>query len=308
MQSQFVQIPCGKCGTTVWIAPAAGVGYCPSCHTPNQLPPGGAPAAPPAASPYGAAPGAAPSPYGAPPGAPSPYGAAPPPGAPAAPPPGAQPYAVQAPMGATGVPFQSPGLPLGRMLGGVGAAVVAIGVSLGVFFLKDKLPGRGMSKTTEFGIDSKKADAEKMILAAGTLAKKWRNDATFMKISMPAMQSDGTVDLTKNNAMVEYFSPSGVQSGSASGRKDTIKKYNFVNSDQIIYRDRWDASNQWRAPLPISAVPACKASQIAAKVPGFTPGKTAIVTLDPESMKGPAWIVNFEGKTLYLDPNTCNPK
>ncbi len=51
MNNGYVQVPCARCGTTVWIAPQAGVGYCPSCQAPNQLP--------------GAAPGAAPG-YGPP--------------------------------------------------------------------------------------------------------------------------------------------------------------------------------------------------------------------------------------------------
>lgn len=44
----FVQQPCSKCGTTVWISPQAGMGICPSCHTQNRLgaAPGGMPMAP----------------------------------------------------------------------------------------------------------------------------------------------------------------------------------------------------------------------------------------------------------------------
>ncbi|MGE3672339.1 MAG: hypothetical protein AB7K71_21900, partial [Polyangiaceae bacterium] len=41
----FVQVPCSKCGTTVWISPQAGMGICPSCHTQNNLPQGAAPQA-----------------------------------------------------------------------------------------------------------------------------------------------------------------------------------------------------------------------------------------------------------------------
>ena len=39
MQQQygFVQQPCSRCGTTVWISPQAGMGICPSCHTQNSL-------------------------------------------------------------------------------------------------------------------------------------------------------------------------------------------------------------------------------------------------------------------------------
>jgi hypothetical protein len=56
----FVQQPCSKCGTVVWISPAAGVGYCPSCHTPNQIAAGAGGAAP------GVTPGAMPFPVATP--------------------------------------------------------------------------------------------------------------------------------------------------------------------------------------------------------------------------------------------------
>ena len=84
-QTPFVQVPCVKCGNIVWISPAAGTGYCPSCQTPNQLPQGAA--------------------AGAPPGAPLGYG--PPPGAYGQPPQGAS---QGAPQGGYG---QQPGPPQG---------------------------------------------------------------------------------------------------------------------------------------------------------------------------------------------------
>src|SRR6185369_14210542 len=110
-QGQFAQVPCVRCGTVVWISPAAGMGYCPKCQTPNQLPPGGAQAAGPPMGGYGqpgapqmGAPGA-PQMGGAPGGPPmGGYGQ---PGAPGAPQMGGygQPGAPGAPpMGAPGAP------------------------------------------------------------------------------------------------------------------------------------------------------------------------------------------------------------
>ena len=137
-QAPFVQIPCVKCGSTVWIAPAAGMGYCPSCQTPNQLPPGAAAGAPQmggAPGGYGAAGappmGGAPGGYGAPPG----MGGAPPGmggygappgmgGAPGGPPMGGAPTGMGAPGappgmgGAPGMPPVGPGAP--SPMGGFG--------------------------------------------------------------------------------------------------------------------------------------------------------------------------------------------
>ena len=98
-QAPFVQLPCVKCGATVWISPAAGMGYCPSCQTPNQLPPGGA-----AAAPMGAPGGYGPPPGGAPMGAPGGYGP-PPGGAPMGAPGGYGPPPGGAPMGGPPCPF-----------------------------------------------------------------------------------------------------------------------------------------------------------------------------------------------------------
>jgi hypothetical protein len=78
----FIQSPCQRCGATVFIPTATGVGYCPQCHTPAQLQPGNPANAPMAhqeaipatvaipamATPQGYATGA-PSPWGAPPAA-----------------------------------------------------------------------------------------------------------------------------------------------------------------------------------------------------------------------------------------------
>ena len=276
MQSQFVQIPCMKCGTTVWIAPAAGVGYCPSCHTPNQLPPGAAQGA---GAPMG----------GMPPG-----------------------VAQQAPPGMVGQAapqFQAPGggSMLGKILPAVGGGILmaVVGIGWGIFKWKFQ-PGK--ASVTSYGMEKDKVDPDKLLSAATTLATKWRGDAKLSKINILGLRPDGLVDIKDKNAIVEFYSPSGVKQVVAKLRQDSIKKFNFVNGDEILYKDRWDATNQWSDPLPALPQPGCSLKTLATtklKDKGLTGAKTAHVQADGEK-KLPSWIVNFEGKTMYFDFNNCN--
>ncbi len=274
MQSQFVQIPCVKCGTIVWIAPAAGVGYCPSCHTPNQLPPG-------------AAMGGAPM-GGMPPG-----------------------VAQQAPPGMAGQAapqqYSGGGSIIGRVLPAVGGAVLvsALGIGWAVFKWKFQ-PGK--ASVTSYGMEKDKADPDKMLAAATTLATKWRADAKLMKINVLGLRPDGLADIKDKNAMIEFYSPSGVTQATSKRREDSIKKYNFVNGDQIVYKDKWGATNLWKEPLPALPTPGCSLKTLATtklKDKGLTGTKTAHVQADGEKQR-PSWIVNFEGKTMYFDFNNCS--
>ena len=267
-QNQFVQIPCGKCGTTVWISPAAGVGYCPSCHTPNKLPPGGAAAA--------GAPGAAPQ---APAGQPYP-GAAP------------SPYAAQAPAGMTGMAMKTPGFPMLKVAGAVGLAIL-VG---GAYVVKNIVFGMmkpGHASLSSVGIDEKKGDPDKMILAAGGLAKKWRSDAVFRSVNIQKLGSDGTTDLSKDNVQVEYFSPMGVASIIKKINDDSIKKFSFSGTG-VNYKDIWGPTKRWDPAPPASPIPQCTAKMLAAKV-GIKPGKFVHASYDPTFWQGEAtWSVQSD--------------
>ncbi len=289
MQGQFVQIPCGKCGTTVWISPAAGVGYCPSCHTPNNLPPGATQAGPPMGPPGMGAPG-----FGAPMGGM---------------PPG---VAQQAPPGMVGQPapqFEAPGggSVLGKVLPALGGGLLmaALGIGWAVFKWKFQ-PGK--VSVTSYGMQADKADPDKMLAAATTLATKWRGDARLMKINVLGLRPDGLVDIKAKNAVIEFYSPTGVKRATAKLREDSIKKFNFVNGDQILYKDKWGATNLWTDPLPALPTPGCSLKTLATtklKDKGLSGDKTAHVQADGEK-KLPSWIVNFEGKTMYFDFNDCH--
>ena len=168
---QFVQIPCVKCGATVWISPAAGVGYCPSCHTPNNMPAAaGQSAQPMQAAQQGAAPQAAPQAFNA------------------------MAYRQQ----------KKP--PVAAILGGVVLLVVgSIGFSLFKSYIFKK-PGHASAK--DIGVsDSKKADLDQIIAGTKTLAKKWRPNAEFFSVNANGMNPDGTVDLSDGNVTVKFISP-----------------------------------------------------------------------------------------------------
>ena len=294
-QAQFVQIPCVKCGTIVWIAPAAGVGYCPSCHTPNQLPAGAV---------AGAPPGGAPAPYGAPPGAPGappqgPGGYGVPPGAP-------PPVAMMAPQGMRGAAVQSPGG--GATLKAVGGAVLAIVAGLAYAGVKLFLPKRGIESVSNLGIDKKKADPDKMIAGAAAYAKKWKSDAGFWSVNILALGADGTVDLTSSNVVVEYFSPGAISSVLPSTRDDSIKKFNFIDGN-MQYKDVWGVRKQYNPPPHPTPIPSCTAKMLAAtlvKQGILKTGASLHVSIAPEFSD--AWIVQTPSKPLHFDSATCTQR
>jgi hypothetical protein len=315
-QAQFVQIPCSKCGTIVWIAPAAGVGYCPSCHTPNQLPAGGAPQQ--GGPPMGGAP---PGAYGAPqqggygaPGAPGAYGApqqggygAPPgaPGMPGAPPaPGGYGAPMQPPMQMRGVSAGGGGNTLKAVGGGILAVVVALGYGA-LRFGKSFLPKPGIETLANLGIDKKKGDPDKMIAGAAAYAKKWKSDAGFWSVNIGALSADGTIDLTSSNVTVEYFSPSAVSSPLQTIRDDSIKKFNFIE-DNMQYKDVWGVKKQYSPPPRPTPIPGCTAKMLAAvlvKAGSLKSGATIQATIDPQFSD--SWIVQTPTIPTKYDIATC---
>jgi hypothetical protein len=300
-QGQFVQVPCVKCGTIVWIAPAAGMGYCPSCQTPNQIPAGGAPAA---AAPGAAAPAGAPGGYGTPP--PGGYGA-PPGAAPGAP--GVAGYGAPAPAfhaaAATGGPSK---------LKAIGGAVLGIVVAVGygglrIFGKRGIGANKGTESISALGIDPKKGDPDKMIAGAAAYAKKWKSDAQFWSVNIAALGADGTIDLTDKNVVVEYFSPSGVSSPVQSAREDSIKKFNFIG-ENMQYADQWGVKKQITPAPKGPGTPGCTVKMLAAalvKSGALKQGQTLQVSIDP-MFSETSWIVQTPGKPSHFDTGTCAPR
>jgi hypothetical protein len=252
----FVQQPCRNCGTVVYIAQVTGMGICPSCHQQNNL-----------------------APQAAPPG-----------GMPQAPPmPQAQGYAMPQMAGGGG----SGGML--KMVGAAGGAIVLAGLAFGGWYVKSYFFGGGGKGKIGYGqlsVDPKKADGDAMITSVSGLATKWKKDAVWWSVNYQAVKADGTVVLDKG-AVVEYVSPSKVQSASTSVRKDSIKKFQFGSSG-VDFSKQWDATNQWKNVIP-PPPPKCNIKQVAAALAakGLTGDKTVRITFDPQfqNVNVPTWHV-----------------
>lgn len=313
MNPQFVQIPCVKCGATVWISPAAGVGYCPSCHTPNSMPAGGAPQAQ-AAAPQGQAAFAATmvAPSGGAPGYGQPQGQQqwgqqpaqqqwgqqaqqPAAQAPAAQAPAAQQPMVHPMMAGYRQPKRPP------MAAIIGVPILAILGSVGWYVVRPmifKKPGH--AKVKDIGItDEKKADLDKIITGTKTIAQKWRANAQFFGVIANGVNPDGTIDLTDGNVVVRYIS--------VGNKKDSVKEFAF-NGEDITYETVWDTTRAWEAD-DVTPIPECSAAKLAKalKKEGWKSGKGQFI-IKPEDTDKPAWHVNVSGASIadFFDLETCD--
>lgn len=301
----FSQQPCSRCGTTVYIPQQTGMGICPSCHTQNNL--ASAPASPGAQPNYGApsaqpnygAPGAQPN-YGAP-GAQPNYGA-----------PGAQPnyggaqapnYGMPAGMPNYSAASGSSGFPVFRAIGGAAAALLIGALSIGGWYFKSYFfggGGKGKIGYGQMGFTKDKADGDLMITNVAGLATKWKKDAVWWSANYQAVRSDGTVAVEKG-AVVEYVSPSKVQSPSKKLREDSIKKFQFGPSG-IDFSKKWNATNQWKNVVP-PPQPQCSIKRLTAALAakGLTGDKTVRITFDPQfqNVNVPTWHVI--GKDPQID-------
>lgn len=325
--NQFVQIPCSKCGTVVWISPAVGSGICPSCHTQTSMQGGASPAPP--AQPYGAPPAAPGQPYGAPPAGGA-FGA--PPGAPPGGPGGYGQPAWGAGPGAPAPGFGAPGVQpvmppqvviptMGRTMGNVagtmrlvrfGISVVVLlivaGVGAASFGWRHFMGEPGREKLSNVGIDKKKADPDRMIIAARAYAQKWKSDAGFWSVNILKLGADGTVDLSDSNVVVEYFSPSAVSSPSTTVRNDSIKKFNYIGDD-MQYGDKWGVTKRYDPPPRPTMIPTCTAKMLAAKLVAvgvMKPGGTAHAQIDPAF--GDEWLVQSSSGPRRFDIANCNER
>jgi hypothetical protein len=184
-------------------------------------------------------------------------------------------------------------------------AVVAGGASFGWrYFLGT--PGR--EKLSAVGIDKKKGDPDRMIIAAKAYATKWKSDAGFWSINILKLRSDGTVDLSDSNVVVEYFSPSAVSSTSQKTRDDSIKKFNYIGDD-INYSDKWGVSKRYDPPPRPTMIPTCTAKMLAQKLGTLgilKPGGTVHAQIDPAF--GDEWLVQTGSVPRKFDIANCNER
>lgn len=244
----FVQVPCSKCGTTVWISPQAGMGICPSCHTQNNLPQGAAPQA------------------GAPGGMPGGM-----PGMPNTAPPMAMPTASG-----------GGGFPMFRAIGGVLVVVLIGGGALAFNLLKSRfIAPKGKMTYSAAGLKSSdNPDGDVMITGMTSNAKRWKKDAIWWSANFQAVRSDGTVDVSKG-AQVVYVSPKKAMSPVRTLRKDAMRKYTFTSS-YVDFSRKWNLVKQWKN-VTAPALPGCTIKQLTKNLEkeGLTAGKTVRISFDP---------------------------
>lgn len=300
----FVQTPCPKCGTTVWISPQAGMGYCPGCQSQVPMPPGGnavaAASAPQAqygqqAGAYGQQPGA---PYGQQPGA-APYGQQAAPNANAN---AAAPYAVNPAFRGVGAGAKPP-----SRVAIIGGAVLVVLGGLALGGVRAYLAmSKGNASAKSIGVDPKSAELTKMIEGTRSLARKWRSDAEFYSINVAGgINKDGTVDLNSGTVTVTWYSPSRVTSSSNATRKDSVKKFVF-NGDKVTYAAMWGATKPWKGVKP-TPVPACDSKQLAKamKADDVSLGSGATLSINPNW--GNAWHVASGSDSKWYDLDDCSP-
>jgi hypothetical protein len=171
--------------------------------------------------------------------------------------------------------------PARSMAAGIAVAVLAVIGSGGYYAFKSKfIAGKGKATYSSLGVDSDKADGDKMITSVRGLAKKWKSDAIWWSVNYQAVHADGTVDVSKG-AEVEYISPSKVTSASKKLRQDGIKKFRF-GPNQVDYSAQWDALNQWTVDTP--EAPSCSIKDLTKQLAGrgLTGSKTVRIAFDPQ--------------------------
>jgi hypothetical protein len=205
------------------------------------------------------------------------------------------------------------GSPRMKIVGAVGAAIVAIIGGLGWTMFKRDMFGAGGKGNIGYGqlaVDPKKADGDVMMHSVAGLATKWKRDAVWWGVNYQAVHADGTVDLEKG-ATVTYASLSSAKSLAKSVNKDALKEFAFgptgVNFSRMT--GVLDAK-QWANAEP-PALPGCTLKQLVQQLQakGLTGTKTVRITYD-QQFGGPAepsWRVIGEDPKMdsYFSMATC---
>jgi ribosomal protein S27E len=308
----YVQTRCPHCGAGAWALSTCAV-PCQTCGQSIAAIGGGAPVmsapasvAPPAHLAFGtgapiAAGGYQHAGYGAPAASPA-YGGYQPPAvggyqAPAA---AAPPAAVKSGpaanfavnVGGFKIPFKvgggGGGLSKFKIIGSV-ILVIAVSIAGVIFKMKFGSTAKGNLSYASLGVDRKHPDADELISALASPAKKWKRDAIWWSANFQAVNADGKIDISKG-AEVVYISENGVQSSAKSVRKDSIKKYSAGGAG-VSHRKMWGATKPWDG-IEKHPTPTCAIKDVMALVGKTLPaGKTVRITFDPTFADYYAWHV-----------------
>ncbi len=171
--------------------------------------------------------------------------------------------------------------------------VLVIAGSVAFALIKSKKSGsstkKGNLSYSSLGLDMKKGDPDKMISAVEAQAKKWKKDAVWWSINLQWVNADGTVDLSKGGAQVEYISVAGVTSTNKTVRDDSVKEFVFgpagVDFSGII-----GAREPWEGVTAGPQIGACQIKDVI-KLLALPAGKTVRVTFDPQFAFDESWHV-----------------
>jgi hypothetical protein len=216
-------------------------------------------------------------------------------------------------------PYQgAPGGGLSRLkIIGLVAGVVVLGV-LGMFgnYARTSFFGsgrRGTAGNGQLGIDPNKADGDRMRTSVAGFATRWKNDAVWWGLTYSYVGSDGTMDLSKGGAVVQYVSLSSAKSFAKSVNQDAIKEFRFGATD-VTFNTTTGVRDpkSWANAAP-PAPPTCTIKQVAQALAskGLTPGKTVRITYDQQfafaAPVEPSWHVVGEDPKIdtYYSMSTC---
>lgn len=210
------------------------------------------------------------------------------------------------------------GFPVGKLVGIIaGALVIGIG-SVGFAMVKTSLfgsGGKGHIGYSQLSIDPKKADPDAMISAVHGLATKWKSDAVWLGVNYQYVNADGTMDLSKGGATVEYLSPGAAKNLAKSVYQDSVKRFDFSGTDVNYSATRGVVDPKSWADFKALPTPGCSIKQLVqtlVKTKGLTPGKTVRVTYDIQFQQfapnEPSWRVMSDDPKIdnYFSMSNCS--
>jgi hypothetical protein len=200
----------------------------------------------------------------------------------------------------------------------LGAVVIGV---IGIFAGRARTYLFGPGGKNEVGLpalgilDPHHADGDVMMTSVATYASYWKatGGTAWWGLTYSYVGPDGTMDLEKGGAVVEYAWVWATQSPSPNVRRDSIKEFRFsgigVNYDGT--KGLTDP-NAWKRVKP-PPTPTCTIKKLAKALgsQGLVPGKTVRITYDPAfpfAPSEPSWHVIGDDPKInaFFSMATCD--
>jgi hypothetical protein len=173
--------------------------------------------------------------------------------------------------------------------------------------------GRGTAGYGQLGINPSKGDGDKMMTSVSGFAMGWKRDAVWWGLNYTYVGPDGTMDLNKGSATVEYASLSSAKSLAKSVNQDSLKEFSFGPSGVRFNTTRGVRDPKTWANATAPALPTCGIKQLAKALGdrGLVAGKTVRITYDQQfafaAPAEPSWHVLGEDPKIdaYFSMATC---